>query len=73
MDPRHQTPTDVLEELVNTHRTSLTPVTIPPAASGSPIALPASYMDDAAECDGFLLQVALFIEMKPQRSPNAPR
>ncbi len=31
------------------------------------MALPASYAGDAAECGGFLLQVALFIEMQPQR------
>ncbi len=55
MDPRHQTPADVLEELVNTLRTSLSPITSPPAASGSPMALPASYAGDAAECGGFLL------------------
>ncbi len=67
MDSRPQTPSEILDELVTTLRTSLTPVTSPPAASGSPMALPASYAGDAAECGGFLLQVALFMEMQPQR------
>ncbi len=67
MDSRPQTPSEILDELVTTLRTSLTPVTSPPAASGSPMALPASYAVDAAECGGFLLQVALFMEMQPQR------
>ncbi len=67
MDPRLPTPAEVLEELVNTLRASLTPVTNPPSASVSPIAIPASYAGDAAECGGFLLQVALFIEMQPQK------
>lgn len=31
------------------------------------MALPASFAGDAAECGGFLLQVALFIEMQPQK------
>ncbi len=31
------------------------------------MALPASYAGDAAECGSFPLQVALFIEMQPQR------
>ncbi len=42
-------------------------VTSPLAASGSPMALPASYACDAAEWGSFPLQVALFIEMQPQR------
>ncbi len=67
MDSRPQTPSEILKELVTTLRTSLTPVTSPPAASGSPMALPASYVGDTAECGGFLLQVALFMEMQPQR------
>ncbi len=67
MDPWHQTPADVLEELVNTLRASLTSVTIPPAPSGSPMALHDVYAGDAAECGGFLLQVALFIKIQPQR------
>ncbi len=64
MDPRPPTPAEVLEELVNTLRASLTLVTTPPSAS---MALPASYAGDAAECGGFLLQVALFIEMQSQK------
>ncbi len=67
MDPRLPTPAEVLEELVNTLQASLTPVTNPPSASVSPITIPASYAGDAAECGGFLLQVALFIEMQPQK------
>jgi len=66
MVPRHQTPADVLEELVNSLWTSLT-VSSPLAASGSPMTLSASYACDAAEWGSFPLQVAFFIEMQPQR------
>uniref|UniRef100_A0A671KYB6 DUF4939 domain-containing protein n=1 Tax=Sinocyclocheilus anshuiensis TaxID=1608454 RepID=A0A671KYB6_9TELE len=67
MDPRVPTSAEVLEELVHTLRASLTPVTTPPSASVSPMAIPACYAGGAAECGGFLLQVALFIEMQPQK------
>ncbi len=63
MEPRPLSAADMLEELVNTHRATLTPVPAP--ASVSPI--PASYAGDAAGCGGFLLQVSLFIEMQPQK------
>uniref|UniRef100_A0A672PWY7 DUF4939 domain-containing protein n=1 Tax=Sinocyclocheilus grahami TaxID=75366 RepID=A0A672PWY7_SINGR len=59
--------TEVLEELVNVLRTTLTPAPTPQSASVSPMAMPPSYAGDAAECGGFLIQVALFIEMQPQK------
>ncbi len=70
MDPRHPTPADVLEELVNALRASITPITTPLSASASPMAISASYSGEAVECSGFLLQVALFIEMQPQKFPT---
>uniref|UniRef100_A0A672RJ64 DUF4939 domain-containing protein n=1 Tax=Sinocyclocheilus grahami TaxID=75366 RepID=A0A672RJ64_SINGR len=57
-------------ELVNTLRTSLAPISTLPIASVSPMALPASFAGDAAECGGFLLQVALFIEMQLLKFPT---
>uniref|UniRef100_A0A673HSG6 DUF4939 domain-containing protein n=1 Tax=Sinocyclocheilus rhinocerous TaxID=307959 RepID=A0A673HSG6_9TELE len=54
-------------ELVNALRTTLTPAPTPQTASVSPMAMPPSYAGDAAECGGFLLQVALFIEMQQQK------
>uniref|UniRef100_A0A671M689 DUF4939 domain-containing protein n=1 Tax=Sinocyclocheilus anshuiensis TaxID=1608454 RepID=A0A671M689_9TELE len=56
-----------LEELVNALRASLLPPTTPQSAPMATMAMPASYTGDAAECGGFLLQVALFIEMQPQK------
>uniref|UniRef100_A0A673GVR3 DUF4939 domain-containing protein n=1 Tax=Sinocyclocheilus rhinocerous TaxID=307959 RepID=A0A673GVR3_9TELE len=70
MDPRHTTPADVLEELVNAIRASITPITTPQSASASPMGLPASYSGEVVECSGFQLQVALFIEMQPQKFPT---
>lgn len=67
MDPHHSTPTEVLEELVDTLRASLLPPPNPSSASLSPMAMLASYMGNAAECGGFLLQVALYIEMQSQK------
>uniref|UniRef100_A0A673N998 DUF4939 domain-containing protein n=1 Tax=Sinocyclocheilus rhinocerous TaxID=307959 RepID=A0A673N998_9TELE len=67
MDPRPPTPTDVLEKLVNALRATLTPAPTPQSASVCPMAIPPSYAGDTAECGGFLLQVALFIEMQPQK------
>ncbi len=67
MDPCPPSSAEVLEELVKTLLASLTPVTTPPSNSVSAMALLASYAGDAAGCGGFLLQVALFIEMQPQR------
>ncbi len=67
MDPQLPTPADVLEELVNTLQASLTPITTPPSASVSPKAIPSFYASDVAEYGGFLLQVALFIKMQPQK------
>ncbi len=67
MDPRPSSPSEILEELVNTLRVSLLPPPSPQSASASPMALPAAY---AGECGGFLLQLALYIEMQPQKFPT---
>uniref|UniRef100_A0A672PUA3 DUF4939 domain-containing protein n=1 Tax=Sinocyclocheilus grahami TaxID=75366 RepID=A0A672PUA3_SINGR len=67
MDPRLRSTAEILEELVSALRASLTPVTTPSSASVSPMALPLSYAGDAAVCGGFLLQVALLIEMQLQK------
>lgn len=60
METRQPTPVDILEELVNTLK----------SASVSPMAIPGSYSGEAENCSGFLLQVALFIEMQPQKFPT---
>ncbi len=70
MDPRPSLPSETLEELVNTLRASLLPPPPPQSASASPMALPAAYAGDSAECGGFLLQLALYIEMQPQKFPT---
>uniref|UniRef100_A0A8C2J799 DUF4939 domain-containing protein n=1 Tax=Cyprinus carpio TaxID=7962 RepID=A0A8C2J799_CYPCA len=57
----------MLEELVNTLRNTLMLAPARAPASVCPMAIPASYTDDAAGCGGFLLQVSLFIEMQPQK------
>ncbi|KAI5089735.1 nephrocystin-4-like, partial [Silurus meridionalis] len=41
-----------------------------PAATGSPMALPATFSGEPSECRGFLMQVNLYIEMQPQRFPT---
>ncbi len=71
MDPRPSVPSVALEELVATLRTSLQPPPSPQSASASPMALPAAYAGEAAECGGFLLQLALYIEMQPEVSHRA--
>ncbi len=48
---------------------SLMPAPNPQSASASPMAMPASYAGDLAECGGFL-QLALHIEMQPQKFPT---
>ncbi len=70
MDPRPSSPSEILEELVNTLRALLLPAPPPQSASASPMALPAAYAGDSAECCGFLLQLALYIEMQPQKFPT---
>ncbi len=70
MDPRPSVPSEVLEELVNTLRASLQPPPPPQSASASPMALPTAYAGESAECGGFLLQLALYIEMQPQKFPT---
>ncbi len=71
MEPRLSSPTEILEELVNTLRASLLPAPAPPlSASASPMALPAVYAGDPAGCGGFLLQLSLFIEMQQQKFPT---
>uniref|UniRef100_A0A671RHV1 Retrotransposon gag domain-containing protein n=1 Tax=Sinocyclocheilus anshuiensis TaxID=1608454 RepID=A0A671RHV1_9TELE len=54
-------------KLVNALWATLTPAPTPQSASVCPMAIPPSYAGDTAECGGFLLQVALFIEMQPQK------
>ncbi len=66
-EPRPLAAADMLEELVNILRATLIPAPAPAPASIYPMAIPASYMGDAAGCGGFLLQVSLFIEMQPQK------
>ncbi|KAL0150361.1 hypothetical protein M9458_054363 [Cirrhinus mrigala] len=46
-----------------------TPGPVGPSISGSPMAMPATYAGEAAECSGFLLQINLFIQMQPQLFP----
>ncbi|KAL0154173.1 hypothetical protein M9458_050520 [Cirrhinus mrigala] len=55
-----------LTELVNALKAAFQPTPVPPSASGSPMAMPATFAGEAAECSGFLLQVNLFIQMQPQ-------
>ncbi len=70
MDPRPSLPSEILEELVSTLRASLLPPPPPQSASASPMALPVAYAGDSAECGGFLLQLALYIEMQSQKFPT---
>lgn len=70
MDPQHTMPANALEGLVKAILASITPITTPQSASAIPMALPASCSDEAVECRGVLLQVALFIEMQPQKFPT---
>ncbi|KAI2660981.1 Transposon Tf2-8 polyprotein [Labeo rohita] len=60
---------DPFTELVNAFKAALIPPA-PPSASGSPMAIPAKYAGEAAECSGFLLQVNLYIQMQPQQFPT---
>ncbi len=48
MDPWSPSPSDILEELVNTLRALLMPAPNPQSASASPMAMPASYTGDSA-------------------------
>ncbi|KAL0152574.1 hypothetical protein M9458_052297, partial [Cirrhinus mrigala] len=41
-----------------------------PQPPPSPMAMPATFSGDAAECNGFLFQVNLYIQMQPQRFPS---
>lgn len=65
VEPGPPAAVDMLEELVTTLQASLLPAPAP--ASVCPMAIPASYVGDAAGCGGFLLQVSLFMEMQPQK------
>ncbi len=67
MDPCRPDPADAFDELVSALRVSLTPLSTPPSASASPMALPSAYSGEAVECSGFLLQISLYIEMQPQK------
>ncbi|KTG47759.1 hypothetical protein cypCar_00010363 [Cyprinus carpio] len=46
------------------------PSHFPQSASASPMAMPASYAGEPAGCGGFLLQLALYIEMQPLKFPT---
>ncbi|KAL0151194.1 hypothetical protein M9458_053385, partial [Cirrhinus mrigala] len=54
-----------LTELVNALKAAFQPTPAPPSASGSPMAMPATFAGEADEYSGFL-QVNLFIQMQPQ-------
>ncbi|KAI2657439.1 Retrotransposon-like protein 1 [Labeo rohita] len=58
---------DPLMELVNAFKAALRPTSTPPSASGCPMAMPAMFAGEAAECSGFLLQINLYIQMQPQQ------
>ncbi|KAL0199210.1 hypothetical protein M9458_007750, partial [Cirrhinus mrigala] len=64
---------DPLMELVNAFKAALNPTPPPLPASGCPMAVPATFSGEAAECSGFLLQVNLYIQMQLQQftSENA--
>ncbi|KAL0194795.1 hypothetical protein M9458_008367, partial [Cirrhinus mrigala] len=57
---------DPLTELVNAFKAAFQPTPSPPSASGSPMAMPTTFVGDAAECCVFLLQINLYIHMQPQ-------
>ncbi|KAI2657118.1 Transposon Tf2-8 polyprotein [Labeo rohita] len=57
--------TNPFSELVNALKAAFQPPSTP-SVSGSPMAMPATFAGEAAECSGFLLQVNLFIKMQPQ-------
>ncbi|KAI2655851.1 Transposon Tf2-8 polyprotein [Labeo rohita] len=55
-DEQEETPAAVnpLIELVNVFKAALNPTPPPPPASGCPMAMPATFAGEAAECSGFL-------------------
>lgn len=57
--------------LTNPSTTTVTaPITsLPPAIVASPMANPVPYSGSTEECNGFLLQCSLALEMQPQRFP----
>ncbi|KAI2644849.1 Transposon Tf2-9 polyprotein [Labeo rohita] len=57
--------TNPFSELVNALKAAFQHPSTPPSVSGSPMAMPATFAGEAAECSGFLLQVDLFIKMQP--------
>ncbi|KAL0173111.1 hypothetical protein M9458_033422, partial [Cirrhinus mrigala] len=57
-------------ELLNALKAAFQPTPVLPSASGSPMAMPATFAGKAAECNGFLLQINLFIQMQPQMFPS---
>ncbi len=82
----NQTDVDPFQELVDSLRRVLTPpvtttpapapvsspVTSPPGPiySASPMVNPAPYSGSADDCNGFLLQCSLALEMQPHRFPT---
>lgn len=67
MDTEGAPPSDPVMDLVNALTSALRALA---PASGSPMAMPASFTGEAAECSGFLLQVQLFIQRQPQLFPS---
>ncbi|KAI5625724.1 nephrocystin-4-like [Silurus asotus] len=63
---------EFVREITAALREAFRPATVnqAPPLSGGPMALPASFSGDAAECHGFLLQVSLYIEMHSHSFPN---
>ncbi|KAI2643005.1 Transposon Tf2-8 polyprotein [Labeo rohita] len=51
--------TNPFSELVNALKAAFQHPSTPPSVSGSPMAMPATFAGEAAECSGFLLQVDL--------------
>ncbi|KAI2646694.1 Retrotransposon-like protein 1 [Labeo rohita] len=64
-----ETPTaaNPFSDLVNALKPAFQHPSTPSSVSGSPMAMPATFAGEAAECSGFLLQVNLFIKMQPQQ------
>ncbi|KAL0149050.1 hypothetical protein M9458_055665 [Cirrhinus mrigala] len=60
---------DPLAELVNAFKAAFQPTPAPPSALRSPMAMPATFAGETAECSGFLLQVNLYIQVQPQQFP----
>ncbi|KAL0152744.1 hypothetical protein M9458_052467, partial [Cirrhinus mrigala] len=69
---RTETPatSDLITDLVSALKASLLPAPMPTSVSGSPMAMPVTFLEDAVGCSGFLLQVDYYIRMQPQHFPT---